>query len=56
MSAVHASSPGWHPELGPVTEREPVPPLKFAQLVGLVFVLAGVATAVPHGQPDSNQR
>lgn len=25
------------PRLGPVTEREPIPPLKFAQLVGLVF-------------------
>lgn len=30
------------PRLGPVTEREPVPPLKFAQLVGFVF--AGVGT------------
>jgi hypothetical protein len=29
--------------LGPVTEREPVAPLKFAQLVGLVFAGAGVA-------------
>jgi hypothetical protein len=29
--------------LGPVTEREPVAPLKFAQLVGLVFAVAGVA-------------
>lgn len=28
--------------LGPVEEREPVAPLKFAQLVGLVFALAGV--------------
>jgi hypothetical protein len=38
------------PRLGPVTEREPVPPLKFAQLVGLVFAVAGVvgfATGVP---------
>ncbi|HEX2284839.1 MAG TPA: DUF4395 domain-containing protein [Mycobacterium sp.] len=38
------------PRLGPVTEREPVPPLKFAQLVGLVFAAAGVlgfATGVP---------
>jgi len=25
------------PRLGPVTEREPVPPLKFAQAVGFVF-------------------
>jgi hypothetical protein len=31
------------PRLGPVTEREPVPPLKFAQLVGLVFAVAGAA-------------
>ena len=31
------------PRLGPVTEREPVAPLKFAQLVGLVFALAGAA-------------
>jgi hypothetical protein len=30
------------PRLGPVTEREPVPPLKFAQLVGLVFAVIGV--------------
>ncbi|OCB21054.1 hypothetical protein A5674_03545 [Mycobacterium malmoense] len=29
--------------LGPVAEREPVAPLKFAQLVGLIFALAGVA-------------
>ena len=31
------------PQLGPVTEREPVPPLRFAQFVGLIFALAGVA-------------
>ncbi|AQT81703.1 hypothetical protein B1R94_24315 [Mycolicibacterium litorale] len=31
------------PRLRPTTEREPVPPLKFAQLVGLVFAVAGVA-------------
>jgi hypothetical protein len=31
------------PRLGPVTEREPVPPLKFAQLVGLIFAVAGAA-------------
>jgi Domain of unknown function (DUF4395) len=31
------------PRLGPVTEREPVPPLKFAQLVGLIFAVVGVA-------------
>ncbi len=31
------------PRLEPVKEREPVAPLKFAQLVGLIFALAGVA-------------
>ena len=31
------------PRLSPVTEREPVPPLKFAQLVGVVFAVVGVA-------------
>ncbi len=30
------------PRLGPVTEKEPVPPLKFAQLVGFVFAALGV--------------
>jgi hypothetical protein len=38
------------PRLGPVTEREPVPPLKFAQLVGFVFAFAGAvgfAVGVP---------
>ncbi len=30
------------PRLGPVTEREPVAPLKFAQLVGFVFAVVGV--------------
>ena len=38
------------PRLGPVTEKEPVPPLKFAQLVGLVFAVVGVvgfATGAP---------
>ena len=30
------------PRLGPVTEREPVAPLRFAQLVGLVFAVIGV--------------
>jgi hypothetical protein len=29
------------PRLGPVTKREPVPPLKFAQFVGLIFAVAG---------------
>jgi Domain of unknown function (DUF4395) len=28
--------------LGPVTEKEPAPPLKFAQLVGFLFAVAGV--------------
>jgi hypothetical protein len=31
------------PRLGPVKEREPVPPLKFAQLVGFIFAVAAVA-------------
>mgnify|MGYP001289245825 CR=1 FL=1 len=31
------------PRLGPVTEREPVPALKFAQLVGFVFAVVGAA-------------
>ena len=31
------------PRLSPVSEREPVPPLKFAQLVGFVFAAVGVA-------------
>jgi Domain of unknown function (DUF4395) len=31
------------PRLGPVKEREPVAPLKFAQLVGLIFAVVGVA-------------
>ena len=38
------------PRLGPVREREPVPPLKFAQVVGLFFAVIGVigfAAAVP---------
>jgi membrane associated rhomboid family serine protease len=38
------------PRLGPATEREPAAPLRFAQLVGLVFALAGVlgfAAGVP---------
>ena len=30
------------PRLGPVTEREPVPPLKFAQVVGFAFASIGV--------------
>ncbi len=30
------------PRLGPATEREPVAPLKFAQLVGLIFAVVGV--------------
>ncbi|KUH99715.1 hypothetical protein AU190_15090 [Mycolicibacterium acapulense] len=31
------------PRLGPVSEKESVAPLKFAQFVGLVFAVAGVA-------------
>lgn len=31
------------PRLPPPTEREPVPPLRFAQLVGLAFAVVGVA-------------
>jgi hypothetical protein len=31
------------PRLGPVREREPEPPLRFAQLVGFVFVVVGTA-------------
>jgi hypothetical protein len=32
------------PRLGPVTRREPVPPLKFAQLVGFVFAAVGAVS------------
>jgi Domain of unknown function (DUF4395) len=38
------------PRLGPVTEKEPVSPLKFAQLVGFVFAAVGTvgfAAGVP---------
>jgi hypothetical protein len=38
------------PRIAPVREREPVPPLKFAQLVGLIFAVvgtAGFATGAP---------
>jgi len=31
------------PRLGPVREREPEPPLRFAQLVGFVFAVVGAA-------------
>lgn len=31
------------PRLGPVREREPIPPLKFAQLVGLIFAVVAAA-------------
>jgi hypothetical protein len=31
------------PRLGPVTAKEPAPPLKFAQFVGFVFAIVGVA-------------
>lgn len=30
------------PRLGPVSEREPVAPLRFAQFVGLIFAVAGL--------------
>ena len=30
------------PRLGPVREREPVAPLRFAQLVGFVFAIGGI--------------
>ena len=36
------SRPSSPPRLGPVTEREPVAPLRFAQLVGLVFAVIGL--------------
>jgi hypothetical protein len=38
------------PRLAPVTDREPVPPLKFAQLVGFLFAVVGTvgfATGLP---------
>lgn len=38
------------PRLGPVTETEPVPPLRFAQAVGFVFAVVGTvgfAAAIP---------
>lgn len=31
------------PRISPVSEREPTPPLRFAQLVGFIFAVAGVA-------------
>ena len=31
------------PRISPVSEREPTPPLRFAQLVGFIFALVGVA-------------
>ncbi|MEB3061792.1 DUF4395 domain-containing protein [[Mycobacterium] zoologicum] len=31
------------PRLSPVTEREPVEPLRFAQFVGLIFAVVGLA-------------
>ncbi len=31
------------PRVGSATEREPLPPLRFAQFVGLLFALAGLA-------------
>ena len=41
------------PRVGPVQEREPVAPLRFAQLVGLVFAVVGTAGGVPGGGPAS---
>jgi hypothetical protein len=38
------------PRLGPVSEQEPVPPLKFAQLIGFVFAAFG-ATGFAAGAP-----
>src|ERR1700761_7828938 len=38
------------PRLGPVKEREPVPPLKFAQVVGLVFAVIGVGAFAAGGR------
>ena len=38
------------PHLGPATEREPVEPLRFAQLIGLGFAITG-ATAFTFGAP-----
>jgi hypothetical protein len=46
----YVGSFGRRPRIAPASEREPVPPLKFAQLVGLVFAVIGVvgfAAAVP---------
>ncbi|TRW85532.1 DUF4395 domain-containing protein [Mycolicibacterium sp. 018/SC-01/001] len=42
------------PRLGPVTEKEPVAPLKFAQAVGLLFAAVGVAGFVA-GVPTLGQ-
>ena len=39
------------PRLGPVTEKEPVPPLKFAQLVGVVFAVVGAIGFAAGVQP-----
>ncbi|MCB1290119.1 DUF4395 domain-containing protein [Mycolicibacterium sp.] len=38
------------PRLGPVTEREPAQPLRFAQFIGLLFAIAGV-TGFAFGAP-----
>ena len=46
------------PRLAPVTEKEPVPPLKFAQLVGFVFAVVGAAgfgTGTRHPRADSDR-
>ena len=39
------------PRLSPVTEREPVPPLKFAQLVGFVFGFPGLESTPDGPRP-----
>ena len=46
------------PRLSPVTEREPVPPLKFAQLVGFAFAVAArhrVRRRHPASRPDRHE-
>lgn len=37
------------PRRGPVTEREPVPPLKFAQFVGFLFAVVGTVAFASGG-------
>ncbi len=40
------------PRLSPVSEREPAPPLQFAQLVGFVFAVVGIV-GFAGGRPTS---